>query len=144
MSSLFARAARRACPARSGAARRRHGDCAAHRGSQATCWPGHLCRNDRRINPNFLRASDEPDAHGQVALLLTETFIHMLVERCVINNADSIEIVRTAAEVKAEVATAAGQSARRMKESLTLLARMQRSFEAGQAVARAGHFAARD
>ena len=86
---------------------------------------------DQTIRPNFLRASDEPDAHGQAALLLTESLIHMLVERCVINNADSIDVVRTAAEVKEEVAIAAGESARRMNQSLTLLARMQRSFEAG-------------
>ncbi len=99
---------------------------------------------DQTIDPNFLQASDEPDAHGQAALLLTESLIHMLVERSIINNVDAVDVVRTAAEVKTEVATAAGESARRMNESLTLLARMQRSFEAGQVVARAGHLAARD
>ena len=72
---------------------------------------------------------EEPDAHGQVALLLTESLIHTLVEKATISNNDAMQIVRSAAEVKLEVATAAGESDKRMKESLVLLEDMLFSFE---------------
>ncbi len=74
----------------------------------------------------------EPDAHGQAALLLTESLIHMLVERGAITNTQAVEVVQTAAEVKVEVATSAGESAKRIKESLALLERMQSSLESDQ------------
>ena len=72
----------------------------------------------------------EPDAHGQAALLLTESLIHTLVENGVLTNRDAVQVVSCAAEVKIEVATTAGESAKRMNESLRLLERMRRSFEA--------------
>ena len=74
----------------------------------------------------------EPDAHGQAALLLTESLIHMLVDRGALTNTDAVEVVQTAAEVKVEVASAAGESAKRMTESLVLLAKMRSSFEINQ------------
>ncbi len=74
----------------------------------------------------------EPDAHGQAALLLTESLIHMMVERGVITNTQAVEVVQIAAEVKVEVATSAGESAKRIQESLALLAKMQSSFESDQ------------
>lgn len=74
----------------------------------------------------------EPDAHGQAALLLTESLLHMLVERNVLTNTEAVEVVQTSAEVKVEVATAAGESSKRMHESLTLLNKMQSSFESDQ------------
>jgi hypothetical protein len=74
----------------------------------------------------------EPDAHGQAALLLTESLLHMLVERSVLTNTEAVEVVQTSAEVKVEVATAAGESSKRMNESLTLLIKMRRSFESDQ------------
>jgi len=74
----------------------------------------------------------EPDAHGQAALLLTESLIHMLVAQGGLTNTQAVEVVQIAAEVKVEVATAAGESTRRMGESLALLARMQTSFESDQ------------
>ena len=74
----------------------------------------------------------EPDAHGQAALLLTESLIHMLVERGAITNKEAVEVVQVAAEVKAEVATCAGESAKRIRESLDLLAKMQNSLESDQ------------
>jgi hypothetical protein len=54
-----------------------------------------------------LPAVREPDAHGQAALLLTESLIHTLVENSAITNVQAIELIRIAAEVKVEVATAA-------------------------------------
>ena len=72
----------------------------------------------------------EPDAHGQAALLLTESLIHTLVDAAVLTTADAVQIVRAAAEVKVEVAMAARESDTRMRESLKLLDRLRRSFEA--------------
>jgi hypothetical protein len=72
----------------------------------------------------------EPDAHGQAALLLTESLIHMLVETGELTNAQAVDVVHTAAVVKVEVAQAAGESRARMLESLALLARIEDSFQA--------------
>lgn len=46
-----------------------------------------------------------------------------LVERGAITTTQAVEVVQTAAEVKVEVATSAGESAKRIKDSLALLAR---------------------
>ena len=75
---------------------------------------------------------NEPDAHGQAALLLTESLLHALVENATLSNADAIGVIRTAVEVKVEVASAAHESKARMQESLTLLTRMAASFEVDQ------------
>lgn len=75
----------------------------------------------------------EPDAHGQAALLLAESILHMLVEGHVLTNAEAMEVVTTAAEVKVEVAEGTGESKKRMQESLVLLARITDSFRADEA-----------
>ncbi|CAA9348880.1 MAG: hypothetical protein AVDCRST_MAG90-2322 [uncultured Microvirga sp.] len=72
----------------------------------------------------------EPDAHGQAALLLVESLLHALVEKTTLTPAEVIEVLTVAAEVKVEVAEAAGESKGRMQESLNLLARIADSFEA--------------
>jgi hypothetical protein len=74
----------------------------------------------------------EPDAHGQAALLLTESLIHTLVENSTLTNVEAVELIRIAAEVKVEVATAAHESDGRMQESLALLSKMASSFETDQ------------
>ncbi len=71
----------------------------------------------------------EPDAHGQAALLLAESILHMLVDAAVLTNAEAVNVVTAASEVKREVATAAGESNGRMEESLGLLNRMSASFK---------------
>lgn len=76
----------------------------------------------------------EPDAHGQAALLLAESILHALVDSGTLSNSEAVEVVRTAASVKLEVATAAGESKKRMNESLELLARMASSLEADEPV----------
>ncbi|APH72844.1 hypothetical protein [Aquibium oceanicum] len=73
-------------------------------------------------------ASDGPDAHGQAALLLVESLIHMLVARTVISVEEAIEVVETAAEVKAEVAESLGDSPDRLRHSLTLLRKISHSL----------------
>lgn len=70
----------------------------------------------------------EPEAHGQAALMLAESLLHALVDTRVLTNVEAISVVVTAAEVKREVATAMGESAGRMQQSLDLLLRMTASF----------------
>ena len=77
-------------------------------------------------------AVHEPDAHGQAALLLTESLIHTLVENSTITNLEAIELIRIAAEVKVEVAMAAHESDGRMRASLALLSKMASSFGTDQ------------
>jgi hypothetical protein len=76
-----------------------------------------------------LPSKSEPDAHGQAALLLAESLIHMLVAQNLLSLDQAVEIIQIAAEVKTEVAEAAGESKARMNESLALLATMSGSFE---------------
>jgi hypothetical protein len=84
------------------------------------------------IDQNVLPSNLEPDAHGQAALLLTESLLHMLVENGELTNAQAVDVVQTAAAVKVEVAEAAGESETRMLESLALLNRMEDSFRADE------------
>jgi hypothetical protein len=76
-----------------------------------------------------LRSKIEPDACGQAALLLAESLIHMLVDQRILSLDQAVEVIQIAAEVKTEVAAAAGESTARMNESLALLANMSKSFE---------------
>ena len=76
-----------------------------------------------------LRSKIEPDAHGQAALLLAESLIHMLVDQGILSLDQAVEVIQIAAEVKTEVAAAAGESKARMNESLALLANMSSSLE---------------
>jgi hypothetical protein len=84
------------------------------------------------IKPRTPPSVAEPDAHGQAALLLAESLLHMLVENGELTNAQAVEVVHTAALVKVEVAEAAGESKVRMFESLALLARMENTFQADE------------
>jgi hypothetical protein len=84
------------------------------------------------IDPRAAPPVAEPDAHGQAALLLTESLLHMLVENRGLTNAQAVDVVHTAAVVKVEVAEAAGESRSRMLESLALLSRMEGSFQADE------------
>ena len=76
----------------------------------------------------------EPDAHGQAALLLTESLLHALIDRSVLTNSQAVEVVTAAAEIKREVATAAGESTERMNQSLALLSRMAESLSSDEPV----------
>jgi hypothetical protein len=72
----------------------------------------------------------EPDAHGQAALLLTESLIHALVDNATLTAAEAVDVVTIAAKVKLEVAREAGESQGRMRESLALLSKIMNSFAA--------------
>jgi hypothetical protein len=85
------------------------------------------------VKPAFIPSSPavvEPDAHGQAALLLTESLIHALVDNATLTAAEAVDVVTIAAEVKVEVATASGESQGRMRESLALLSKIMNSFAA--------------
>ncbi|HVF83156.1 MAG TPA: hypothetical protein VM913_03175 [Sphingomicrobium sp.] len=71
---------------------------------------------------------DGPDPHGQAAMLLTESLLHGLVARKVISIPDAIEIVEIAADVKAETAADAEESAAKIQKSLAILNAVARSL----------------
>ena len=54
----------------------------------------------------------------------------MLVDNASLTNAAAIEVLEIAAEVKVQVATEAGESDVRMRESITLIENIRHSFEA--------------
>jgi hypothetical protein len=72
----------------------------------------------------------EPDAHGQAALLLAESILHALVETRTLSSAEAISVIDTTCSVKTEVAERAGESSKRMNESLALLKKILDSFKA--------------
>lgn len=62
-----------------------------------------------------------PDAHGQAAMLLTESLIHGLIAGGVITVAAAVEIVDVATEVKTDIAGDLGDSPANLRKSLGLL-----------------------
>ena len=85
--------------------------------------------SDSAFAPNN-PATVEPDAHGQAALLLTESLIHALVDNATLTTAEAVEVVTIAAEVNVEIASLAGESQGRMRESLGLLSKIAESVKA--------------
>lgn len=74
------------------------------------------------------RASPDPDAHGQAALLLVESLLHGLIERTVIDTGGAIDIVETAAEVKLDLAGSGVESRATTERSLRLLVAIRDSL----------------
>lgn len=70
----------------------------------------------------------EPDAHGQAAMLLSESILHGLIARSIITVPEAIEIVEVAAEVKQEIAEDLGDSKATMRKSLALLSAIRSSL----------------
>ena len=66
-------------------------------------------------------STNDPDAHGQAAILLVESLIHGLIARDVITVADAVEIVDIASEVRADTADDGGESPAEQRKSLDLL-----------------------
>ena len=75
-------------------------------------------------------AFHEPDAHGQAALLLTESILHSLVATSLFTTKQALDAVSVASEVKIEVATQLGESSAVMNKSLALLAHISASLKA--------------
>lgn len=65
--------------------------------------------------------SNGPDSHGHAALLLVESLIHSLIDLSVISVSDAVEVVATAAEVKADIVAEQGGAAAGTDRSLILL-----------------------
>lgn len=86
-------------------------------------------QSDGEFYPQSLPRPAEPDAHGQAALLLTESILHALVEAGVLTATQALSAVQTAAEVKADVATETGESEGRMLQSLGLLTAISQGFD---------------
>jgi hypothetical protein len=85
--------------------------------------------NDNQAAVARIHSLPEPDAHGQSALLLTESLLHGLIARSVITVADAVEIVEVAEEVKDEIAFELGDSPRTKRQSLNLLGDIRKSLE---------------
>lgn len=77
-----------------------------------------------------LPPTPEPDAHGQAAMILVESLIHVLVEKALLTNDEAVNVIETASQIKHEVAVAAGESFGRMQASLDLLTKVEVSFRA--------------
>jgi hypothetical protein len=63
----------------------------------------------------------DPDPHGQAALLLVESLIHGLIASPALTVAEAVEIVDVAVEVKADIAADMGESRLTLEKSLPLL-----------------------
>lgn len=84
--------------------------------------------NDNHASPTETGRPD-PDAHGQAAMLLVESLIHGLVSRSVISTQDAVDIVDTAAEVKAEMAIDIGEAPETLLRSLSLIESIGNSLQ---------------
>lgn len=87
---------------------------------------------ERTLNDNHSPRAPKghgPDAHGQAAMLLTESMLHGLIARKVISVAEAVEIVEVAAEVKEEVAFDMGDTPSTMRHSLALLGSIRLSLK---------------
>ena len=83
--------------------------------------------------PSLSPVLPDPDPHGQAALLLAESTLHMLVERGLFTNPEAITAVRVATEVAEEIVELAAENSRAGEASLRLLARIRDSFETDEA-----------
>ena len=66
-------------------------------------------------------AGPTPDPHGQAALILVESVLHVLVEASALSLDQALGAVSTACVVKREFAEQAGEPASCMQQSLDLL-----------------------
>lgn len=71
---------------------------------------------------------EEPDAHGQAAMLLVESLVHGLIARSVIRVEDAIDVVTVAIDVKMEIAADLGNSNDTNDKSLVLLSAVRQSL----------------
>jgi len=70
-----------------------------------------------------------PDPHGQVALMLCETLLHVLVEQRVITRDTAIEAIEGVAELTRETAQS-GNRPMPASTSVALIERIRESFAA--------------
>ena len=72
--------------------------------------------------------ANEPDAHGQAALMLVESLLHALVEKSTFDAREALAIVATAVELKRELAEEYEESAPTLQRSLDLLEKISGSI----------------
>ena len=77
--------------------------------------------------PDARRPVREPDAHGQAALMLTESLLHGLMEAGTFTVSQALSVVSTAQEIKVEFAHLAGEPPDRLQASLDLLTKIASS-----------------
>lgn len=70
----------------------------------------------------------EPDAHGQAALMLTESLLHALMEAGTFTVEQALCVVSTAQEIKVEFAHLTDESPDRLQASLDLLTKIASSI----------------
>jgi len=73
--------------------------------------------------------SQKPDAHGEAALLLTESLLHGLIARAILPVAEAIEMVEIAIDAKLQIDDDGAQFARGSQDALRLLAEIKLSLE---------------
>lgn len=72
---------------------------------------------------------DGPDPHGQAALLLVESLIHVMVENGLLTREEALDAVRTSTEVKTEIAEGDREPRPVALASLALLKEICLSFD---------------
>lgn len=81
---------------------------------------------------------DGPDPHGQAALLLVESLIHVLVEKGALTREEALDVVQTSTEVKTDIASGNSEPRAIAMASLALLKERCLSFELLQEAHRPG------
>jgi hypothetical protein len=89
---------------------------------------GTMRVDDEEVHP--VARADDPDAHGQAAMLLVESLIHGMVARSLISPGEAIEIITVAMDAKVEIAADIGESDDTKDRSLALLAAVRTSLAA--------------
>lgn len=83
--------------------------------------------NDNELSPAVSR-KEGPAAHGQAALLLVESLIHILIARSVIGREDAIELVTVAIDVTTEISVDRGDSDETFERSIAPLSAIRQSL----------------
>lgn len=81
------------------------------------------------INDNRGAPVPEPDAHGQAALLLAESTLHVLIENGTLTGMQALTAVQSAASIRIDGAAEADESPARLEKSLALLSRIAVSLK---------------
>lgn len=72
--------------------------------------------------------AEQPDAHGQAALMLAESMLHALVDAGTFSTEDAVAIIGVAQEVKELMGEAARETPGNIVESIHLLDQIASSF----------------
>jgi hypothetical protein len=76
--------------------------------------------NLHEAGPDDVPPLSRPNAHGEAALLIVESLLHILIERWILPVEDAVAALQTAIEVKTVNGVEAGEPRERMQASLDL------------------------